>query len=55
MASIIASAPLRSLLGSGGFEPVLNTPEHDRAALERELLTLPRLVPDMGVSLAVHG
>lgn len=51
MAPIIASAPLRSLLTNGGFEPVLNTPEQARAALERELATVPRLVREMGVPL----
>lgn len=51
MAPIIASAPLQALLASGGFEQVLNTPEQARAALVRELATVPRLVREMGVPL----
>lgn len=51
MAPIIASAPLQTLLANGGFEPVLNTPEQARAALERELATVPRLVREIGLPL----
>jgi tripartite-type tricarboxylate transporter receptor subunit TctC len=51
MAPIIASPPLQALLANGGFEPVLNTPEQARAALERELATVPRLVREIGVPL----
>lgn len=51
MVPIVGSAPLRALLASGGFEPVLNTPEQARAALARELATVPRLVREMGVPL----
>jgi tripartite-type tricarboxylate transporter receptor subunit TctC len=51
MAPIIASPPLQALLANGGFEPVLNTPEQARAALARELATVPRLVREMGVPL----
>jgi tripartite-type tricarboxylate transporter receptor subunit TctC len=51
MAPIIASPPLQALLANGGFEPVLNTPEQARAALTRELATVPRLVREMGVPL----
>jgi len=51
MALIIASAPQQNLLANGGFETVLNTPEQARAALERELATVPWLVREMGVPL----
>lgn len=51
MAPIIASAPLQALLANGGFEPVLNSPEQARAALARELATVPWLVREMGVPL----
>jgi tripartite-type tricarboxylate transporter receptor subunit TctC len=51
MVPIVASAPLQALLANGGFEPVLNTPEQARAALERELATVPRLVREIGLPL----
>lgn len=51
LAPIIASPPLQALLASGGFEPVLNTPEQARAALARELATVPRLVREIGLPL----
>jgi len=51
MAPIIASPPLQALLATGGFEPVLNTPEQARAALERELAAVPRLVREIGMPL----
>lgn len=51
MAPIIVSPPLQALLASGGFEPVLNTPEQARSALARELATVPRLAREIGVPL----